>query len=782
MAISKRLAAGVVTARTDPATGAVSLFVGGVQIPGVSFLGKFSRSIVPEVGPVPFWATNAAATGVATVADNLGVLRECRQGEFRFWGARRVENKLRAPNELTNTTYWSAVSMSVTVAAGDAEMEGIDYDRCYKLESDGSSSQVFYNASLGVLKATRHIFSIELRAGTVSKARISLFVSGGAVVENVVVTLSNDWQRFAIQGVCDGTSAYRVLVTPYRAVPAAGATIYARRAQVEDAAGIPLGVGGVAPPSEYVPRDLLALPTNAANAFYGAAVDGVRYFDTVNANTVDPTTRLVTLATGAEIADAVIEGLLIEPEAANLIVDGRSLSTWTINGTTSLSITANADIGPTGETVATRLTEDSANTSKWVARSFTASDNQRVTVQVCAKKPATNGRDFLMMIVTGRDAVARSHYFSCATGDIPAGQSTTGAPVFYSKALGNGWWLFALSVNVGAGATTPTFHVGISTGNGVSTYLGDGVSGILVDFAQAVLKEHPCSPIVPAATAQTRTGYSIGWELGALGAVVGLNDWSWYGQMTPWYHTGIANKTSNGTSQSWYFPFYFHAAQQPYGVAGYNRAGTTIRPYADSVAGFALCTFDRYLGNPVQQMKWTPNTFYPIGALVVPTNTASDNAGGNRLFRCVVAGISGGTEPTWNTTLTVPPDTTSNLTADNTVRWQANQDNHSGGNYEPYDGALWINSVNAWSRIKYASGFRASPADYWGVINGVFAERQTAPFPADKSEFGNFRRPIDIFRLGQFTGSYAYSSQSYRNVAIFAEDTIDKAVYQALTV
>ena len=50
-------------------------------------------SIVPAYAAGSATPTFTRAT-TATVVDHEGVLRYCRPGEARFWGARRVENLL----------------------------------------------------------------------------------------------------------------------------------------------------------------------------------------------------------------------------------------------------------------------------------------------------------------------------------------------------------------------------------------------------------------------------------------------------------------------------------------------------------------------------------------------------------------------------------------------------------------------------------------------------------------------------------------------------------------
>lgn len=742
---------------------------------GVSFLGKFTRSVVPEIGPLPYWASNASATARGTVIDAYGILRVKQFGEFGFFGLRRVENLLRFSNAFDNEAWVSSGAGLTVSGVTDADVVGADSRTCYMLTGNGTDS-LFNSVTTGTLSATRHIFSIDLRAGTAGTAVISLYVSGGATVQQATVTLTAGWNRFAVQGPCDGTSAYRVLVRP-----AVAGTIYARDAQLENAAGLPLDGSGNAPPSEYVSRDAIAYAANGPAPYHGAGVDGVSYFDTYNGNNVANVGKLVTLALGEPIPDATLHGLTLNPQISNLITDGRSLSAWSINGT-SLTRTANSSAGPTGETVATLLTEDNANTAKWLSRDLaTIADNQRITVTACVRKPSSNGLDFVYLAVRRRDGVVVLAHFSLVAGTIPAGQATTGNAERVMRAIGGGWYFVALTVSVGAGATTVHTRVGLATANGETTYTGLGTRGVLVDFVNAYLKEGPTVPILPQEVDGSNgilSGHAVTCRLGDVNAVLGTNDWSFYGECRPWFRTGMTGKTSDGTTTEWYYPFYFRALppnQQ------YSRLGMTIRPGYDAAAGFAVCTLDRYLGNTVPALKWRPNTPYQVGAFVVPADTALDNTNLRKQYTCVQAGVSGSVEPTWNTTFTSPPDVVSNLTVDNTVRWQANHDNRIQAQYENYDGALKVTDYAPFTNMRVAFWLRANPADFLGAINGALFERQTAPFPCDLSSRGDLRYPVDELRLGRAASAYPTCTASYRNICIWADDETDPDYYRELT-
>ncbi|RMG33229.1 MAG: prepilin-type N-terminal cleavage/methylation domain-containing protein [Planctomycetota bacterium] len=69
------------------------------------------------------------------------------------------------------------------------------------------------------------------------------------------------------------------------------------------------------------------------------------------------------------------------------------------------------------------------------------------------------------------------------------------------------------------------------------------------------------------------------------------------------------------------------------------------------------------LNVPAQKLaKWRAGTAYSVGDVVVPLSNTAGTAG--LLYRCVVAGVSGGTEPSW-------PTSAGGSVADGTAAWQA---------------------------------------------------------------------------------------------------------------
>jgi len=107
-------------------------------------------------------------------------------------------------------------------------------------------------------------------------------------------------------------------------------------------------------PSEYVSVGVLSEP------YHGAGVDGIKYFDTENGNSV--ASNVVTEATGAAIPDATLKGYLAEGQRQNRCIYAQDFSNaaW-VSGGGGIAVTPNTAVAPDGATTADTLTASGAN-------------------------------------------------------------------------------------------------------------------------------------------------------------------------------------------------------------------------------------------------------------------------------------------------------------------------------------------------------------------------------------------------------------------------------------
>lgn len=740
----------------------------GSQLALPSFYASLTSTLVPEVGSLPFWTTSGTATSARpTVVDRKGITRTCEIGEARFEGARRVFNLLRRSNALT-TSPWTARGTGSVVendySGSNPDLVGTNDPLYYTITGNGLGNSLFQTcvrtgAGLqgGILRPVKHTFSLEMCSGSVSSAVIKLGVTGGGTAAaSATVTLSSTWQRFAITGTPDGTSVYEVIISS-----ASSGTINVRYIQLEDLAGETADASSNIPPSEYVSFDAITVTSQSINVYHGAMVDGVKYFETEHANTLNNTTKVVTEASGADITASLLKGCLLEPACTALTTGAETLSGWTINGATSCTVTTGAATGPDGLTSAIRITEVNGDVqSKYVYQAVSPTASKQFTAIIKAK---AGTRSWLRLGLKRNNGATCTCWFNLTTGALGTVTSPAKAYIWPEGDGSSGWYYCAVVVDSSTGAAAE-MHVGIANANGASGYTG--VTGNYIDVwgALCFLKEHPQSYFNPDRfSTNVRPSTSLAYSALSL---LGRNDFAFYAESVAYYDTGIINKTSDGSTQEWYKLLYF-AARNP--KANMNRMGITIRPYIDPTSGYAIWAFDCYLGDPTQALLWRANTVYSLGDYVVPQDTLSDNSNGKKIFTCVVAGTSGGTDPGagWNTTYTSPPDTTSNLTVDGTVRWQCNELNSTdSGVYDPNDGCHPRINVAARTDIKMAY-WKSSTPSFLVSVNGTTSPLTTAPFPIDQSQKGDLREEMYEMRVGRGATSTSISSQTMRNVIVW---------------
>jgi hypothetical protein len=148
------------------------------------------------------------------------------------------------------------------------------------------------------------------------------------------------------------------------------------------------------------------------------------------------------------------------------------------------SISANAAAAPDGTTAGDRIIEDTAAAAQHGVSQNVTLTGQQVTFSVYVKQ---NGRTWIHI----RDGtLGLSNYFDIVSGVI--GSQASGHVSQISDA-GNGWW--RCSVTFTAAVGVQQFLVRATTGNGVTSYTGDGTSGVFIWGAQVELGATP-SPYV----------------------------------------------------------------------------------------------------------------------------------------------------------------------------------------------------------------------------------------------------------------------------------------------
>lgn len=749
---------------SNPSVGSTVEYWSGVAtqstaaISARTFSAKWTTTLVPEVGTTPTWATGPGLA-VPTVRDCFGYVRHARLGEARFWGARRVENKLKSSADFQNDTYWWSAGTAQAVAVGTEIVDAIGKTQTFRLsKTAGQSSRV---QNLGILPSVEHAFSIYARADSLSRIYLQFYIPGGAVLGAITQDiLPGSWVRVQVNGVPDGVSECRVFVSPGEFGSQVAGSIFICHAQLEDVSGLPSAVA-----SEYVSNGMPGL----SPIYHGAMVDGVKYFDSYCGNTY--VSGFVKEASGSKIPATTLRFLRLDPQAVNLCSRTESFSNWSAAGM-SLSTIFSRSPRCDRTTVLATGTEQSQENSLTQVLSGVAL-GAPITFSCFAK--AQSAPNWFRLRINLSDGSGVTAYFELSAGT--AGELVAAASRqawAHIEPWADGWYRCVVTTsNSASGTAAVSVVLGTASGNG--TELGGG-SGVAVQIwgAHAAPVEYPPSYIPNSSSAAPVTRQSQSVTLpNSSGSVLGLQNYVVTLESVLGYYSGITIK--GGTTPAWR-PFWYARASGS--LANQHRLGVGLRP--TTVAFFG----DRYLGDPNPLYFWKPNTAYRAGDIVIPTDTQLDNANRRKMFVCVVAGISGASEPTWIETFVSPADQSTALTADGSVRWQNNHDNTLLGMWEPYDTSILDQGYSAFSGSYKAFGastkplnqassllvsVHSAPGAYGYAVNGSNATLRTAPFPIDGTPSGDLHQSMESITFGRLSESATSHPLSIGNVVISSE-------------
>lgn len=682
---------------------------------------ELTSTLLPEVGPVPIYYRDTASSVQNYVTDSNGILRLTQVNEALFWGSRRMENLCRYSEFLTFTDIngWSAVNSCTVAAGGTSANAGPDGNQTAWLitRANATANSILRSRDTYTLRAVPHTFSVWLKAGTATTAELRIYIPAGATLVTQIVNVTSTWQRFAISGTPDGTSGYAYSIAAGSWASGASVTVLAAFPQLEEI----VGTSNVAP-SEYVPRD--SYPANSY--WYGAGADGVRYLSTAKANTLNVSTGVVTQSTGASLTTA--QGIATFPSVQQFFLNTQTLSTAT---TSAATITTGSTAGPDGALTGILLAEDTTTAQHFVSQTLTGTntyDSKWATYSVYAKyRGASTGRSWIQLAMVDIDGgTVKSCFFNIETGTVGTATHGTG----YVETLADGWFRCIWSaIPIGAGASDAVARIYLSTDGSTTNYLGAsrGVFLFGPNFTSALSAASISDKPLPvpfahtAGTAVTIPGSLIIYEVEGL---IGLTDFAIVSDYTPYFIPSQTNKRVY-TAVTYFRTVAPVQNFASVGARDFDRCGLTLRP--NNGAGSVHTSkwaWDFYGGEINNDWYWRPSTFYNVGNIAIPLATLPDNASPTqKMFTCVISGTSGNSEPTWVNTFTTPPNTTSNLTLDGSVRWQCNEDNGILGEWEPYLGAHLI-PQRGFMQTTRLSWFM-SASDYGCFENGTDFVKQT---------------------------------------------------------
>src|SRR5574343_458515 len=267
---------------------------------------KISLALQKGVGQATF--TRATA---ATVEDFEGLIKTVKSGEARFKGARRVENLILSTIGGSGWTTFSGTIPTITTGQPDP----LGGNLAVLLSDINSTTNWGYVQSVST-NGRAYRSSIWLKGTTSGQVQIYQYDSVNGLL-STTVNITTSWQRFSSLVFTKDGINHRSLAIYSPTV----ASIYAYGAQTEDITN-----QSNQNPSEYVSNGVLSAPL-----YHGAGVDGVKYFDTYNGNTV--TSNIVTESTGAKIPESQLKEILIETASTNLLLNSATLATQNVTTT-----------------------------------------------------------------------------------------------------------------------------------------------------------------------------------------------------------------------------------------------------------------------------------------------------------------------------------------------------------------------------------------------------------------------------------------------------------------
>ena len=384
----------------------------------LTYSADWTSSLVPSLGALPTWSFGpglGSGSAAPTVRDCWGYIRSCKLGEARFVGARRVENKIRYSGDLTFGPFWFSVG-SALVQTLSSDSRNPDISGTFRTHRLSKSTQNSARVqTVGILPRSKHVFSVFAKSESAAKVFLQFYVSGGDILASASFDIvPGEWRRVQISGIPDGTSTYRVLISPGAFTDAAPGSILVCDPQLEDASGHPNDAA-----SEFIGTDFPRQPV----WFNGAAVDGVQYFSTLKGNT--EVAGVVTEASGSPIPRSQLRGLQLEPQDVNLCTQSESFSTWS-HVPADVILSPAVALSPRGDQSATRLAESSRTSTRTISFQFeNIALSSAITISCFAKAETSS---WLRLSLSMCDGSFFSLYFDIENGAVGTINAADGRP------------------------------------------------------------------------------------------------------------------------------------------------------------------------------------------------------------------------------------------------------------------------------------------------------------------------------------------------------------------
>jgi hypothetical protein len=186
--------------------------------------------------------------------------------------------------------------------------------------------------------------------------------------------------------------------------------------------------------------------------------------------------------------------LLLEPQRTNIVVRSEELdnASWLKSNAT---VSANSIASPDGTVDADKIVESATNSTHFVYQTFALTPSTDYTASVYLKAAERTRCTIRFSNLAG----ANESLVNLATGTTDTGTLTN---------VGNGWFRFSRTINSSTGVGVPLINIFIANSSGVTSYLGDGTSGLYAWGAQVEVGAYATSYIPTTTASVTRNADS----------------------------------------------------------------------------------------------------------------------------------------------------------------------------------------------------------------------------------------------------------------------------------
>jgi hypothetical protein len=159
-----------------------------------------------------------------------------------------------------------------------------------------------------------------------------------------------------------------------------------------------------------------------------------------------------------------------------------------------VTISANATTAPDGVATADKVVEDTQTGAHFVGRvTGTIADS---TLQATSFFGKAAERSWVRVVAFHKDGTATSSWINLSTG---ATGTVSASHTLRVHEIGSGWYRVEYVWNSLSGATTPVVEIHMATGDGVTSYTGDGASGLYLWGLQFEANQPLATSYIPTA-------------------------------------------------------------------------------------------------------------------------------------------------------------------------------------------------------------------------------------------------------------------------------------------